>query len=382
MPAKKTIPADASKRHTSRYRGISYRECADGSRRYSVFFQARYIAVEGGEGDALAYQAELRGKAARGELPAARTRASFGEVAEAYIASKHRLRAGTWKTYRATLDRILIPRFGETKIGALSVEHVAALIRDLERQQLAPTTIQSYLMPLRGVMGYAVRRGLISVNPCDLLTRDDRPQQAEQRPDHIWSDQEIEALINAAEQMALQPEARYDYSPLIRTALLTGLRLGELLGLQWQDIDLHEGILYVRRQWTRAGSYGPTKTKAGLRRVPLSPDMLKYLTALKLRSRYSDDAQPVFASQNGETLGHRNSTRRGFEKAAKLAKLEDVSFHDMRHAFASRMIDQGISSTVLAKIMGHETSAITEKRYIHLFDQQRTDDAVRQAMAW
>jgi len=53
----------------------------------------------------------------------------------------------------------------------------------------------------------------------------------------------------------------------------------------------------------------------------------------------------------------------------------------MRHAFASRMIDRGISSTVLAKLMGHESSPITERRYIHLFDQQRTDDAVRQAMA-
>ena len=54
----------------------------------------------------------------------------------------------------------------------------------------------------------------------------------------------------------------------------------------------------------------------------------------------------------------------------------------MRHAFASRMIARGISSTVLAKLMGHESSAITERRYIHLFDKQRTDDAVREAMAW
>lgn len=53
----------------------------------------------------------------------------------------------------------------------------------------------------------------------------------------------------------------------------------------------------------------------------------------------------------------------------------------MRHAFASRMIDRGISSTVLAKLMGHESSAITERRYIHLFGQLRTGDAVRQAMA-
>ena len=54
-----------------------------------------------------------------------------------------------------------------------------------------------------------------------------------------------------------------------------------------------------------------------------------------------------------------------------------VTFHDMRHAFASRMIARGISSTVLAKLMGHESSAVTEKVYVHLFDQLRTDDAVR-----
>ena len=53
----------------------------------------------------------------------------------------------------------------------------------------------------------------------------------------------------------------------------------------------------------------------------------------------------------------------------------------MRHAFASRMISRGITSTVLASLMGHESSVITERRYIHLFDQQRTDEAVRQAMS-
>jgi integrase len=70
-----------------------------------------------------------------------------------------------------------------------------------------------------------------------------------------------------------------------------------------------------------------------------------------------------------------------FEPAAKQAGIEGVTFHSMRHAFASRLIDKGISSTVLAKLMGHESSAITERRYVHLFDKQRTDEAVRQAMS-
>ena len=146
-------------------------------------------------------------------------------------------------------------------------------------------------------------------------------------------------------------------------------------------MDLHEGVLHVRRQWTRTGEYAVPKTEAALRRIPLSDEMTKYLTALKLRSRNSKDEDPVFASKSGKPLGHRNVTGRGFEPAASRAGIEGVSFHSMRHAFASRMIARGISSTVLAALMGHESSAITERRYVHLFDKQRTDEAVRAAMA-
>ena len=78
---------------------------------------------------------------------------------------------------------------------------------------------------------------------------------------------------------------------------------------------------------------------------------------------------------------HRNATERGSELAANRAGIEGVTFHSMRHAFASRMIARGISSTVLAALMGHESSTITERRYIHLFDRQRTDEAVRLAMS-
>lgn len=374
--------ADPTKRHATRYRGVSYRERAEGARTYAVYFKGRYITVAGGEQDALAKQAELRGRAARGETPVTPTRATFREIAEAYIESKHRLRPGTRRTYRATLDRILIPRFGDMRIGALTVEHVARLIRDLERQGLSPTTIHAYLMPLRGAMGYAVRRGFISTNPCDQLTRDDRPRVAEPRRDHIWCDEEIEALIDAAERLARKPEARYDYAPLLRTAVYTGLRLGELLGLRWEDADLHAGELHVRRQWTRAAEYGPTKSKDGVRRIPLSEEMTKYLTALKLRSRHSKDDDPVFAARSGRPLGHRNATRRGFEPAAEHAGIEGVSFHSLRSAFASRMISRGIEPVQLASLMGHADARITLSRYAHLYDRQRTDDAVRQAMAW
>jgi integrase len=248
---------------------------------------------------ALAKQAELRGKVARGETPVAPTKATF---AEQWYDSKHRLRPYTRLNYRATIDRVLIPRFGAMKLSAITPEQVASLIRDLELSGLSPATITDCTKPLSGTLAYAVRRGLISVNPCSLFTRDDRPRPQERKPDHVWNDEEIGALVEAAERLARKPAARYDYAPLLKTALATGLRLGELLGLRWGDVDLHAGELHVRQQWTRLGEYAPPKTRAAVRRVPLSPDIVKYLTEHKLASRYSKNDEPVFASKSGRPL--------------------------------------------------------------------------------
>jgi integrase len=376
----------ACRRIPTRYRGISYRQRADGSRAYAVFFKGRYIGVEGGEQEALAKQAELRGKAARGESVVATSKLTFGELAEEWLESKRHLRPWSRRNYRGALDLVLIPRLGRFRVAAITPELVARLIHELERKgpagkPLSSSMIEAYLRPLNGTMAFAVRRGLIAVNPCSLLTSDERPRRRERKQDHVWSDDEIDALLAAARKLARQPTSRYDYTPLLRLAIFTGLRLGELLGLQWQDLDLPEDALYVRRQWTRLREYAPPKTTAAVRRIPLPPELTKELAALKLGSRYSADTDPVFVSRNGRPLGHRNATRRGFESAAATAGIDGVSFHSMRHAFASRMISRGISSTVLAAVMGHESSTITEKRYIHLFDRQRTDELVREAMA-
>ena len=143
-------------RHKTRYRGITYRLRADGARQYAVYFKARYIAIEGGEQDALAKQAELRGKAARGERVITRTKATFAEVAEQWLESKRKLRKGTREGYRDALDRILIPRFGTMKLAAMTPDHIAALIRELEERELSGSMIENYLLPMTGTMKFAM----------------------------------------------------------------------------------------------------------------------------------------------------------------------------------------------------------------------------------
>jgi integrase len=116
--------------------------------------------------------------------------------------------------------------------------------------------------------------------------------------------------------------------------------------------------------------------------VAVPSDLAAELVALRLRSPFSADESPMFASMTGGPLGHRNVARRGFEAARDAAGLpEHLSFHDTRHASASRMIDAGLDPVTVAAVLGHEDPHVTLKIYAARFDRQAKDDAVRAALA-
>jgi integrase len=392
--SKPTVSADLYKRNRTRYAGISYRVRADGSRSYAVSFQRKFVPAGTTEKEALAKQAELRRHKARGEKIVVNGKTTFREIAEEWFDAKGpKLRDRTRSYYRSALDTVLLPRFGTWKVSAVDAEAISRLIRDLEREGLhavdpkrpkrglGRSSIENYLKPAQGILKLAVRRRLIADNPFGHLIDDDRPKTEETAAPHEWTDEELDALLAASTQLAQKPDSRYDYTPLIRLAARLGLRIGELLGLQWQDFDKDASVLHVARQWLRSGEYGPTKTKAGTRRIALPADVREELVALRLRSRYSQDEHPVFVSRTGTPLGHRNVTRRGFEPAAEKAGLAGVTFHDLRHAAASRLIDAGLDPVTVASVLGHEDASVTLKVYAPRFNRQSRDEAVRVALA-
>jgi integrase len=389
-----TVTADLSKRNRTRYAGITYRLRADGSRSYAVSFQRKFVPAGSTEREALAKQAELRRHTARGEKIVVNGKTTFRKLAEEWFEAKSaKLRPRTPAYYRDALDLVLLPRFGAWKVSAVDAEAISRLIRDLEREGLhtvdpkrrarglGRSSIENYLKPAQGILKLAVRRRLIADNPFGHLTDDDRPKAEETAAPHEWTDDELDKLLAASTQLAQKPDSRYDYTPLIRLTARLGLRIGEVLGLQWQDFDKDASVLHVARQWLRNGEYGPTKTKAGTRRIALPADVREDLLALRLRSRFSRDEHPVFASRTGTPLGHRNVTRRGFEPAAETAGLDGVTFHDLRHAAASRLIDAGLDPVTVASVLGHEDASITLKVYAHRFNRQSRDEAVRLALA-
>ena len=369
-------------RHSTQHRGLSYRERSDGQKTFYGLVDGRRMKLDAiSLRDAVAEYGELRGKVAKGvKLPPAKVR--FADAAEAWYATTEHLRPWTRIQYRATLDNELLPRFGKRRLREIQLDHVLAYIRTLSARGLSRSTIESYLLPLSGTFKHAMRTGLASSNPCLLLDkRRDIPTDKTKSTAHEWSDTEIQNLLKASELIARQPASRYDYTPLIKVAIGTGLRLGELLGLQWQDIELDNTVLLVQRQYSRTGELAPPKTPKAIRRVPLTPDLAALLRRHRLSSKLSQDSDFVFASRTGGPLLHRNVQRRGFEVARDLAEIpKTVTFHDLRHAFASIAAHRGVPVGVLSAVMGHRDVGVTQGVYMHLYNRDAAEDDFRTAM--
>jgi integrase len=197
-------------------------------------------------------------------------------------------------------------------------------------------------------------------------------------------------VIAKADELGRRPGARQEYAPLIRSAIEAGPRLGELLGSDWSDL-LADDVWNIERQWTKhAELVDYTKTKAGVRRIPLSPEFVRFMKKYRMRSAHSQDSDPIFAalgrggSKNGggTRLSHRNVQRRAWEPIRDALGLpEKVTFHQLRHALASRAHARGVTLQDLSMVMGHSSLAITAKVYVHLYGREQAEERFRQAMA-
>ena len=182
----------------------------------------------------------------------------------------------------------------------------------------------------------AIRNGEVTVNPCSNL---DLPAVRGRR-ERIPSPQEAVALLAAL------PESD---RALWATALYArALRRGELLALQWDDVDLAKGVIRVRRAMDARGSIISPKSAAGIRAVPVAKVLRAYLAAHRLRN---SSAHYVFGSGDRPFVPTAVSKRA--EKAWTAADLTPIGLHDARHAAASLLIAAGVNVKALATYMGH-----------------------------
>jgi integrase len=346
-------------------RGI-YKSPATGG--YEIQFtdstgRCRWQRVPGGLREARLAKAEISTRLGRGDL-VVRANRTLEDVGEEWLAAQHHLRPRTRQLYRTALDRHIYPRLGRRRIGEVNPDRIAAFILELEQAGLAGWTIRGILTPLGRILGYAARRGLIPDNPIRRLERGERPTTV-RREFRMLRPDEIDALLRAATP---------SYRAILATAIFTGLRQGELLGLTWADIDFGEAVVHVRRQLDRTGERTAPKTAKASRDVILMPSLAKLLREHKLASAHSQAHDPVFATLMGRPMHFRNVTRRGLAAAVAKAGLATegeprLRFHDLRHCFASLLIAQGLNVVFISRQLGHASPSFTLDVYGGLFDR-------------
>jgi integrase len=286
--------------------------------KYAVCFmlagKPRFRTVAGDLGAARRERAALAAAAAAGNL-AVSPRLRFATVVdrwlerfEAKVAAGER-RERTLEAHRYHVKKHLLPTLAPRVMRTISVEDVAQLLTGLRARGRSEKTAAEALATLNSIVRFALRNGWIADNPVSKLEADERPHPTRRRQRVLGRD-EIRRLLTACPPR---------YRPLLATALYSGLRISELLGLVWDDVDLGADVIHVRAQLSRAHREAPArrvapKTPAAMRDVPLVAQLADTLREHRRGSVFSAGSDWVFATGRGTPLGHRNVERRGLQR--------------------------------------------------------------------
>lgn len=246
--------------------------------------------------------------------------------------------------YRKQVRRYIEPELGKLKIGEVTRDHVERMVAPLPRtQRNRVLALTSRLFNLFEEWEWRQQRS----NPCYRIER-----AREEARDRVLSSSELAALAKALNQYKEQHPASV---AAIQVAALTGLRIGEVLGIQWDHIDFKTGRLTL------------PETKTGRRVHDLPAPALALLRKLPRLSRTW-----AFTSAGTAAITYR-TVRKHFAKIAAAADIEDVRLHDLRRTVMTRAAASGIGTHVLRDLLGHKTTA-TADRYI-----RAVGDPVREA---
>ena len=163
-----------------------------------------------------------------------------------------------------------------------------------------------------------------------------------------------------------------DVATFVTTAVYSGARASEILGLRWRDIDT-TGPISLRLQLGPKGQLVPLKTKGSVRTIHMAPALAATIKAHKMASRFKADDAFVFTTDTGKPVGYRNAAR-AFDQAVTRAKLKDgegrLSLHSLRHTAASALIASGEDVVRVSRFLGHSKVSVTLDLYASEFEKR------------
>lgn len=254
------------------------------------------------------------------------------------------LKHSTANVYTHSLRSRVLPTLGKTAIADIGRYEVETFLA-AKGKAYARNTLRELRSSLSAVLGWAVSCGWLEKNPCHGVKLPHGTGRTITR--NVLAPEQVTAIASKLEE---------PYSTLVLFLAITGLRIGEAVGIQWKDFDGE--VLNVQRR-IYEGKSDTLKTQKSKRSLPIPPALLKRIKALDRVSEW------VFSSQSGTPVNPGNALRRYVQPTAQQLGIKLSGWHDFRHTLATGLIQSGVSAKAVSEILGHANVGITLNTYTH-----------------
>lgn len=311
-------------------------------------------------------------------------RMTVAKVGQRWLATKeHRVAAKTYAFYASHLRLYIVPALGSLRVESLRPAHIEAAIgvwthgkrNDREKGALSSRSVAHLFNTLRTMLRWAVKMRMLAQNAADAVD----PPRFERKEMRVVDAAGVTRLLRAAQGTDLQA--------IVAVAIGTGLRRGELLALRWSDVDLDQRRLAVRRSLETVKGVTrtkPPKTARSARTIALPPFVADILLAGQRRQTELRRGLGLTLPEDGWIFVRADGSSwepgafsLAFARFVKRAKLPHIRFHDLRHSFGTLALASGVDLQTVSRALGHESTAITSRTYLHAIEALQQDAAAR-----
>lgn len=293
-----------------------------------------------------------------------------------------RMTGNTLRAYAIYIEGHIIPGLGTNRLNVLTADQIQDFINE-KAQTMARLSCRSVRMLLFQVLKHAVRKKWLRRNP--MVDQPIAiPAEASVKKVEPPTREEIRRILAVLgmRRPYEQPHARANRIMVVGLALFAGMRRGEIIGLQWENIDLANGVLRIEHSFSRVDGLKGPKSKAGRREVPIS-EALRSLIENYAATMNRERTGYVIQGRNGRPLSLHHFTSYEWPRLMKDAGLTKpdgspkYGLHALRHAYVSLLIDQKLDAFFIKKLVGHANISTTMDVYGHLFpDSEHTRSAI------
>lgn len=285
---------------------------------------------------------------------------TIGMIAQLWKADKRKyVKYSTFSAYALILENHILPAFGQrTRIEEQDVQE---FVLQKLRQGLRQKTIKDMLVVLKMVVKFGAALNSVSLEKWDIRFPTDLSCR---RIPVLNLENHRKILEYLRSHQSLRDLGIY-------ISLATGMRIGEICGLKWEDIDLSEGVIRVRRTIERIYSVengvrrteliiGPPKTLHSIRDIPINTELMAFLLPLKVKASHSH-----YLLTGTDRPTEPRTYRNHYNRLLKRLDIPHIKFHGLRHSFATRCIESNCDYKTVSVILGHSDIRTTLNLYVH-----------------